>query len=113
MDIATAVRRARTQAGLSQRALATRTGIAQPTIARIELGLAEPRVSTLQTLLAACGHRLDVDPIGGVGVDRTAIRELLGLTPAQRAQLAVAEAHNLETVPVGALRGRRRSTTAR
>ena len=35
---------------------------------------------------------------GGVGatIDRSAIRELLKLTPAERARLAVAEARNLE-----------------
>lgn len=39
-------------AGLSQRELALRTGVAQPTIARIEGGRVDPRVTTLERLLS-------------------------------------------------------------
>jgi hypothetical protein len=35
------------------------------------------------------------EPIAGLGVDRTAIRELLALSPAERLALAVEEARNL------------------
>ena len=67
----------------------------QPTIARIERGRISPRVDTLERLLHTCGLELDVQPRAGAGVDRTAIRALLKLTPAERAQLAVDEARNV------------------
>ena len=111
MDIGTALRRARTRAGLSQRGLAAATGVAQPTIARIERGHEEPRVGTLRVLLAACGHRLDVSPAGGEGIDRTVIRQLLALSPAQRAELAAREGRALEAIPIGALAEARRRTS--
>lgn len=84
VDAARALRRARQRAGLTQRELAGRTGVAQPTIARIEQGLAVPRVDTLDRLLQACGERLDSLVRGGEGVDRTLIRSMLNRTPAQR-----------------------------
>src|SRR5579864_5674600 len=62
-----ALRRARRRAGLTQRGLAARTGVAQPTIARIERGLDDPRVRTLSRLLQACGETLEVSPTLGVG----------------------------------------------
>jgi transcriptional regulator with XRE-family HTH domain len=78
------LRQARRRAGVSQRELARRTGIAQPTIARIETGDAVPRVDTLNCLLQACGEELDALPRLGVGLDRTVIRGLLALSPAER-----------------------------
>ncbi|MGH9399053.1 MAG: helix-turn-helix domain-containing protein [Thermoanaerobaculia bacterium] len=92
------IRYARRSAGFSQRELAVRSGVPQPAIARIESGRTMPRADTLQRLLRACGVRLDLAPIAGEGVDRTAIRRLLALSPAERAKLAVEEAHNLERV---------------
>jgi uncharacterized protein len=91
------VRRARHRAGLSQRELAARTGIAQPTIARIERGQASPRFDTVVRLLAACGYELDLVPrLEGAGVDRSAIRELLSLAPEERLRRAGVEARNLD-----------------
>ena len=91
------LRRARSRAGLSQRELALRTGIAQPTIAHIEGGQASPRLDTLLRLLAACGYELDLVPHAeGAGVDRSAIRELLALAPEERLRRATAEAANLD-----------------
>jgi transcriptional regulator with XRE-family HTH domain len=107
MDIGTALRRARGRAGLTQRALADLTGVAQPTIARIERGREEPRVGTLEVLLSACGHRLEITRRGGEGIDRTAIRELLALTPAERADLAIRDARALDDIPRGGLISRR------
>lgn len=92
------LRDARRRAGLSQRQLAARSGVAQPTIARIEAGRADPRFGLLQRLLEACGSWLVSEPTAGSGVDRTAIRELLALSPAERLALAVEEARNLATL---------------
>lgn len=87
MDIAKSLRRARHNAKLSQRELAGATGIAQPTIARIERGQVTPRVDTLDRLLHACGERLRVDRRRGQGVDRTLIRDTLRRTPEERLNL--------------------------
>ncbi|MGK2850053.1 MAG: helix-turn-helix domain-containing protein [Candidatus Limnocylindrales bacterium] len=83
------LRYARSRAGLTQRALATNTGIPQETIARIERGRVDPRVGTLDRLLEGCGYGLEVEPRLGIGVDRTQIRELLRLTPAARLARAI------------------------
>jgi transcriptional regulator with XRE-family HTH domain len=87
---------ARRKANLSQRELGRRAGATQATISRIEDGLISPRFDTLERLLAACGFELQLIPRRGVGVDRTAIRELLRSMPDERVRLAVQEARNLE-----------------
>ena len=84
MEVGSSLRKARRRAGLSQRALAARTGIAQPTIARIERGQDDPRLRTIERLLQACDETVEALPRPGLGVDRTEIRELLALTPRQR-----------------------------
>ena len=96
MDTAAVLRRARRSAGFSQRDLARRAGVAQPAIARIEVGGVVPRVDTLERLLRLCGHTLEVGRRRGAGVDRSAIRALLRLTPRERFDLAVTEARNLD-----------------
>jgi predicted transcriptional regulator len=94
-NIGEAVRMARRRSGLSQRDLGERTGVPQSTIARIESGFVDPRTSTIVKLLSACGEELEVLPRLGDGVDRTLIRPLLELTPAQRLARAEADANNL------------------
>jgi transcriptional regulator with XRE-family HTH domain len=89
------LRTARRRAGLTQRALAERTGIPQPSIARIEAGETRPRIDTLERLLGATGHALEVEARLGEGVDRSHIRALLALTPDQRGQAAVTAAKNV------------------
>jgi transcriptional regulator with XRE-family HTH domain len=49
---------ARLRAGLSQRELAERAGVAQSEIARIESGKREPSIPTLQKILAGAGLEL-------------------------------------------------------
>ncbi len=78
------LREARARAGLTQRRLSAKAGIPQETIARIERGRADPRVTTLDRLLEACEYGLESMPRLGIGVDRTQIRELLELTPSER-----------------------------
>jgi predicted transcriptional regulator len=95
MDAGRMLSQARRRAGLSQRGLASRVGVPQPVIARIERGGVTPRVDTLARLLEGCGEALQSRPTLGAGLDRTAIRELLKLTPAERARLAVEEAQNV------------------
>lgn len=62
MDVAATVRDARAGAGLTQAALARRTGTSQATISAYESGRKQPSVETLDRLLAATGSRLSVEP---------------------------------------------------
>ena len=84
MNAARALRWARRRAGLTQRELSAKTGIPQSTIGRIESGAVDPRVATLTKLLRACGYDLEVEPLLGIGVDRSQLREMLALTPSER-----------------------------
>jgi len=96
MDVGRTLREARRSARVSQRELAMRTDVLQPAIARIEGGTVIPRVDTLDRLLAGCGMALALARRPGADLDRTAIRELLRLTPPERLRLAVREARNLQ-----------------
>lgn len=98
MEVGDLLREARLRAGLSQRRLADRSGVPQSSIARIESGRSEPRFGLLQRLLEGCGASLASEPVAGRGVDRTAIREMLALSPTERLALAVQEARNLEAL---------------
>ena len=77
---------------MTQRGLAAAAGVPQPTVARIESGAVSPRADTLARLLAAAGRELADAPRIGLGIDRTAIRDRLRMTPAERMRLAVREA---------------------
>lgn len=50
--------RARQEAGLSQRELADKAGVAQPEIARIESGKREPSIPTIRRIVAGAGLEL-------------------------------------------------------
>ncbi len=85
------VREARARAGLTQRQLSAKSGIPQETIARIERGRADPRVNTLDRLLAACEFGLEVMPRLGIGIDRTQIAERLDTSMDRRLAIAMAD----------------------
>lgn len=78
MTAATALRKARARAELTQRELARRAGTSQTTLSAYETGRKEPSVSTLARLLAAAGSRLAVEraeiPVVSVGKDELARR---------------------------------------
>lgn len=61
VGIASSVRNARCQVGLSQKELAERTGINQADISRIERGLANPSINTLKRIAIALDCTLKVD----------------------------------------------------
>ncbi len=103
MNAARALKQARRRAGLTQRQLAAAAGVAQPTIARIERGLEVPRVDTLDRLLRACGDAIEAVPLAGEGIDRTGIRQLLSLTPAERAATAINDARMLAQLDASGL----------
>jgi len=89
------VRYVRRRAGLTQRQLAAEAGIPQETIARIERGRVDPRVTTLDRLLEACEFGLEAMPRLGIGIDRPQIRERLDLAPDLRMARAVEENRSL------------------
>ena len=60
MHAAQFVREARLRAGLTQRALASRAGVSQPLVARIESGKVQPSFERVLDLVRACGFDLDV-----------------------------------------------------
>ena len=99
------LRHARRSTGLTQRALATRCGVPQETIARIESGRVDPRISTVDRLLEGCGYGLEHLPRLGIGVDRAQILERLAMSPDERLVRAMEEdrlmlefRHNLKRV---------------
>src|SRR5438270_222220 len=98
--------RRRRMAGLTQRELALRAGVPQSTVARIETGALDPRTRTVERLLRACGMELDVSARPGAGVDRTQLRERLGLTPRARIEQTAAAAMELARFRGAARRGR-------
>ena len=77
------VRTARTEAGLTQAALAARLGTTQSVVSRWERGDDEPRLSTLQRIAQACGQRLMLS-LEPDDVDRAQIRQQLALSPSDR-----------------------------
>jgi len=95
MNAALLLRKARRRAGMSQRALALAAGVPQSTVGRVELGQLSPRVDTLDRMLRAAGQTLTTERTLGIGVDRSQIRELLRLSPAERLRLAERDARNL------------------
>ena len=84
MEAARLLRVARAHAGLTQRELAARAHVPQPSIAAIESGAQDPRYRTLERLIRACGQELDVLPAAGIGVDLTQFRTTLRLSPEGR-----------------------------
>jgi transcriptional regulator with XRE-family HTH domain len=90
MEASALIRRARNDAGLTQRQLAARLGISQAALAQLERAGSNPTVKTLDRVLRAAGRRLDVR-LGRIAhtVDETLLRETLKQTPAER--IAAAE----------------------
>src|SRR4051794_18501295 len=83
MEAAALVRRARTDAGLTQEQLARRLGVTQAALARLEKRDSNPTIATLDRVLRATGRRLDLR-LGRSerSVDVTLLHEALRMTPA-------------------------------
>jgi len=77
------IRQARLAAGLTQAELARRIRTTQSVVSRWERGGDEPRLSTLDRILRACGRRLSLT-VEDDDVDRSQIRQQLAMTPAER-----------------------------
>jgi transcriptional regulator with XRE-family HTH domain len=78
------VREARRRAGLTQRQLAARAGVSQPTIARIEGGEVNPSLERIVELVRAAGFDLDIRVVP-LDEDALALAEQnLSRTPEER-----------------------------
>jgi transcriptional regulator with XRE-family HTH domain len=98
MTAAEMLKMARRRAGVTQRELARRSGVPQPTISRIEAARMSPTFDLLARLVRSCGLMLTVQEIAGGGVDRSQIRERLRISPAMRLRAAVGSARNLQVM---------------
>lgn len=84
MTGAQVVREARRRAGISQQELAKRAGVHQPAIARWESGRADPSMSTVERLVAACGLELRLALAQPDSGERSSIWGNLALSPEER-----------------------------
>jgi transcriptional regulator with XRE-family HTH domain len=101
------IRQARQDAGLSQASLASRLGMPQSVVARLERPGSNPTWSTLSAALAAAGHMVELKPrpsSPSIGLDLGQLRQRLALTPAQRLRLFQESQGNLERLVAGARR---------
>jgi transcriptional regulator with XRE-family HTH domain len=90
------IRAASAEAKLTQAQLARRLGMSQPAIVELERPGANPTVRTLDRVLRATGHHLELSaPTSTTGVDESQLRERLRLTPAQRLAAFQASQRNL------------------
>jgi transcriptional regulator with XRE-family HTH domain len=78
------VRIARHRAGLTQKQLASRSGIPRETIARWETGIQEPSLSTLEDVVAACGLTLTVRITEGDDSLDILVSDQMALSPIDR-----------------------------
>ena len=91
------MREARRRAGMTQRQLAARAGISQPTIARIEAGDVRPAFGRILELVRAAGFDLDIHVVP-MDEDAVAMGERnLRRTPGERLDALVAAVELYET----------------
>jgi transcriptional regulator with XRE-family HTH domain len=85
MSAAELVRVTRIQAGITQAELGRRLGMSQAAVARLERPGSNPTVATLERLMHATGHRLELAASeNGASVDESLIAANLRLSPAER-----------------------------
>jgi transcriptional regulator with XRE-family HTH domain len=83
------MRDARRAAGLTQAELAARLGITQSAIAKLEREGSNPTVKTLDRVLRATGHRLQLVAPAWGNIDTSLIRQALQRTPEERIKSVV------------------------
>jgi transcriptional regulator with XRE-family HTH domain len=93
------LRHARAEAGMTQAELASRAGLSQSAVARLERGGSNPTIATLANVIAATGHRLTLSAASHrPSYDEGQLRERLAMTPAQRLANFTASSRNLATM---------------
>jgi predicted transcriptional regulator len=81
---ASLIRESRKSAGLTQAELARRVDTTQPVIARLEREGANPRLDTLERIIAATGRSLTLGTGPEAGIDETMIAADLERSPDER-----------------------------
>jgi transcriptional regulator with XRE-family HTH domain len=97
LKAANVIRDVRRTAGLTQASLASRIGVPQSVIARLERPGSNPTWDTMTRILDATNHRFEMgrSPQTAVGLDLGQLRERLALSPAERLRSFEASQHNL------------------
>jgi transcriptional regulator with XRE-family HTH domain len=107
MEADALIRHARRAAGLTQAELARRLGTSQPSIVKLERPGANPTVRTLDRVLRATGHHLELSaPIWSSGVDESLIRKQLELQPAERLRQLERHTAQMRRVAIAGARSR-------
>jgi transcriptional regulator with XRE-family HTH domain len=107
MEADALIRRARTEAKLTQAELAHQLGISQPAVVRLERPGANPTVRTLDRVLRATGHRLVLDaPTWSPGIDESLIRKQLELPPAERLRQLERQSAEMRRLMIAGARSR-------
>jgi transcriptional regulator with XRE-family HTH domain len=78
------IKSSRRRSGLTQAEVARRAGTTQPVVARLEREGENPRLDTLERMLAATGHSLELSAGPPNGIDETTITADLKLSPDER-----------------------------
>jgi transcriptional regulator with XRE-family HTH domain len=107
MDPDALIREARNAAGLTQADLGRRLGTSQPAVVKLERPGANPTVRTLDRVLRATGHRLELAaPAWSPGVDESLIRQQLELPPAERLRQLERHAAQVRRIAIAGARSR-------
>jgi len=101
------IRHARGAAGLTQAQLAKRLDLSQPAIGKLERPGANPTVRTLDRVLRATGHHLELSASPwSSGVDESLIRKQLELPPAERLRALERHAAQMRRLAIAGARSR-------
>jgi transcriptional regulator with XRE-family HTH domain len=107
MTSAELIREARTRAGLTQAHVAELAGTTQATVARMERPGSNPTFSSLDRVIRATGHALELSRHQvSENIDETLIAANLRLTPAERLRRFVAWHESLRRMTEAADRSR-------
>jgi transcriptional regulator with XRE-family HTH domain len=107
MEADALIRAARSDAQLTQAQLAHRLGTSQPAIVKLERPGANPTVRTLDRVLRATGHRLELTaPTWSPGVDESLIRQQLALPPAERLRQVELQSAQMRRLALAGARSR-------
>lgn len=108
-EAAALIRKARSEAGLSQAELGERLGMSQAAVAKLERAGSNPTVDTLGDVLWAAGHRLGLSASARQpGVDESLIRQQLELPPAERLRQLDLQIHEMSRLMAAGERARER-----
>jgi transcriptional regulator with XRE-family HTH domain len=107
MEADALIRQARSAAELTQADLARRLGMSQPAIVKLERPGANPTVRTLDRVLRATGHHLELSaPAWSPGIDESLIRKQLELPPVERLRQLERQSAGMRRLAIAGARSR-------